>query len=122
MAKKPNTPRSQVRSALRRLWLRSRERAAALKRDDYTCKDCGRKQSRAKGKEFQVQIDHLDGVEWEAMIDYIYRHLLVSPDRLETVCPEDHKVRTALRSLWNDQGFVSLAQKKTRRAAHHDDR
>jgi len=95
--RKPTTPRSQVRSALRRLWLRSRERAAALKRDMYTCVECGRKQSKAKGREFQVEVDHLNGIEWENMIDYIFRHLLVDPKDLETVCKEQHKARTESR-------------------------
>lgn len=95
--RKLTTPRSQVRSALRKLWLRSRERAAALKRDGYTCQECDRKQSKAKGREFAVEVDHLDGISWESMLDYIYRHLLVSPDRLETVCKEDHAKRTEFR-------------------------
>lgn len=95
--RKPTTPRSQVRSALRRLWLRSRERQAALKRDCYTCQECGQKQSKAKGRELSVEVDHLDGIEWENILDYIYRHLLVSPDRLETVCKADHIIRTAIR-------------------------
>jgi 5-methylcytosine-specific restriction endonuclease McrA len=94
MKKKPQTPRSQVRSALRRLWLRSRERAAALKRDKYTCQECGVKQSKAKGRRVDVEVDHLDGInDWERMIDYIYRHLLVPPERLETVCKKDHEIR-----------------------------
>jgi 5-methylcytosine-specific restriction endonuclease McrA len=83
---------------LRRLWLRSRERQAALKRDGYKCQDCGAKQSRAKGREVFVEVDHLDGIEWEQMIDYVYRHLLVDPKKLETVCKQDHKVRTASRA------------------------
>lgn len=95
--KKPQTPRSQVRSALRRLWLRSRERAATLKRDGYKCQNCGVKQSRAKGRQVFVEVDHLEGIEWEKMIDYVYRHLLVSPNQLETVCKEHHKARTEFR-------------------------
>jgi len=87
----PTTPRSKVKAALRQLWLRSRERAAALKRDSYTCQECGKKQSKAKGKEQAVEVHHLNGIEWENIIDYIFRHLLVSPDALETVCPECHK-------------------------------
>jgi 5-methylcytosine-specific restriction endonuclease McrA len=97
MNRKLATPRSQVRSALRKLWLGSRERAAALKRDGYTCQECGQKQSRAKGREFAVEVDHLQGIEWEQMIDYIYRHLLVKPVFLETVCKDDHAKRTEFR-------------------------
>ncbi len=90
--RKPVTPRSQVRSALRRLWLRSRERAEALKRDHYTCQDCGKKQSRAKGREFSVEVHHLDGhVDWEKIIDYVRRHLLVEVKALETLCKDCHE-------------------------------
>ena len=89
-----STPRSQVRSALRKLWLRSRERQAALKRDKYSCQFCGKKQSRAKGREVYVEVNHLDGIEWENIIAYIYRHLLVDPSRLEVLCKEDHEKET----------------------------
>ena len=86
------TPRSRVRAALRALWLRSRERAAAIKRDSYTCQCCGRKQSKAKGKEFAVQVHHKEGIaNWEYLIDEVYEHLLCHPDNLITICPECHK-------------------------------
>lgn len=106
MRRKPTTPRSQVRSALRRLWLRSRERATALKRDGYTCQDCGAKQSRAKGKVVKVEVDHLAGVEWEKMIGYIYRHLLVDPNGLKTVCVPCHKDRTEERQRLEEDTTV----------------
>jgi len=86
----PHTPRSRVRSALRQLWLRSRERAAALKREGYCCEGCGRKQSRAKGREFKIEVHHLDGIEWERVIDYVYRHILCEPSRLEVMCLDCH--------------------------------
>jgi predicted HNH restriction endonuclease len=86
-----STPRSKVRAALRQLWLRSRERLAALKREGYSCEECGKKQSRAKGKEIYVEVHHLDGIEWEKMIDYIFRHLLVDPAKLSVMCKECHK-------------------------------
>ena len=86
-----STPRSRVRSSLRKLWLTSRERAAALKREGYCCEECHRKQSKAKGKEIAVEVHHLNGVEWEKMIDYIYRHLLVNPIALGVLCPDCHK-------------------------------
>ena len=95
--RKRTTPRSQVRATLRQLWLRSRERAAAIKRDGYTCVDCSAKQSKAKGREIAVEVDHLDGIVWEQMIDYIFRHLLVPPERLETVCKPCHAKRTEFR-------------------------
>ncbi len=101
MRRKPTTPRSQVRSALRQLWLRSRERAAAIKRDKYTCQECGVKQSKAKGREIKVEVDHLNGIVWEQMIDYIYRHLLVDPGYLETVCKGCHAERTRVRKEVN---------------------
>ncbi len=89
--KLPNTPRSKVRAALRQLWLRSRERAAALKRDKYTCQSCGRKQSKAKGKEFSVQVHHKEGVaNWDVIIDSVFNNLLCGPEYLETMCKGCH--------------------------------
>ena len=77
--------------------MRSRERQAALKRDNYSCVECGIKQSRAKGKEVFVEVDHINGIIWEKILDYIFRHLLVPPEQLETVCKEHHKQRTEAR-------------------------
>ena len=89
--KKPITPRSQIRSALRRLWLRSRERALRLRLDNYTCQGCFKKQSKAKGKEFFVEVHHRVGVvNWDYIINEIYKELLVSPDKLVTLCPRCH--------------------------------
>ena len=91
MGKKlPHTPNSRIKSALHQLWLRSRERASALKRDKYTCQSCERKQSTAKGKEFKVQVHHVDGVKWDEMIKYIRERLLVNPEDMTTLCRECH--------------------------------
>ena len=87
----PYTPRSRIRSALRQLWLRSRERQAAIKRDGYTCRDCGRKQSRAKGAEFYVEVHHVEGIQnWEAVIDAVYKFILCNPSELKTLCEDCH--------------------------------
>ena len=88
--KRPQTPRTQVRAALRALWLRSRERAAALKREQNTCECCGKKQSVAKDHVVKVEVHHNNGIEWDALIDYVYRHLLCSPDDLTVFCKECH--------------------------------
>ena len=92
MGKKiPTTPRSRVRSSLRQLWLRSRERQAALKRDKYTCQECGKKQTKRKGFEVKVQVHHLsEDMDWERLIDYVYRHLLCDPKGLQTLCEKCH--------------------------------
>ena len=91
--RKPVTPRSQVRSVLRQLWLRSRERQAALKREFYTCEICGGKRSTARGKEFDVEVHHRGGIDWDGIIDMIISRMLPDPAELEVVCPECHKKR-----------------------------
>lgn len=91
-ARQPYTPKSQIRSALRRLFLRSRERAARLKADGYTCQLCGRKQSRAKGREVFVECHHLEGVEnWDEIFRVIYEYLLCGKDKLQTLCQSCHE-------------------------------
>jgi predicted HNH restriction endonuclease len=92
MGKKlPYTPNSQIRSALRQLWMRSRERAAALKRDGYSCQVCGAKQSKAKGHEVKVEVHHKNGCEWDAVIAAVREYLLCNPDELEVLCVDCHK-------------------------------
>src|SRR5215471_2832460 len=104
MKKSPRTPRSQVRSALRRyIWLRSRERYAALKRDGFACVECGvKKKDGAK-----LEVDHLDGIDMEKIIDYIFAHLIPPPERLETVCKRDHAERTQWRRAM-EKDFVKI--------------
>ncbi len=85
------TPRSKVRSALRQLWLRSREHSKALKNANYTCERCGVKQSKAKGKEVRVEVHHIYGIDWEYIIDEIYKEILCSPVHLEVLCEKCHK-------------------------------
>ena len=92
MKKLEYTPRSQIRSALRQLWLRSRERAAVLKASNYTCRECGVKQSRAKGKEVKIEVHHQEGVcNWEKIFEIIYSELLCNPKMLRVLCPDCHK-------------------------------
>lgn len=89
------TPKSQITDLLRKLWLRSVERRTALKRDKYTCVSCGRKQSKAKGQEFKVQVHHKAGVHnWDNIIEVIRKDLLCAPNELETLCKDCHDKKT----------------------------
>jgi len=89
--KKPWTPRSRVKNALRQLWLRSRERQAATKRDGYACRKCGIKQSKAAGREVFITVHHIYGIDWEALVDLIYERLLVPAEHQVTLCKSCHE-------------------------------
>lgn len=86
------TPRSRVKGMLRQIFLRSRERANALKRDKYTCQECGVKQSVKKGFKQKVHVHHKNGIDvWNEIITLIYKELLCDVDDLITLCPKCHK-------------------------------
>jgi predicted HNH restriction endonuclease len=76
MKRKPTTPRSKIRSALRQLWMRSRERAAALKGTGYCCAECGIKQSVAKGREVKMQVHHDPQIDWDGIAEIIETRIL----------------------------------------------
>ena len=82
-------PKAMARAALRSAWLKSPQRAEALKRDKYTCQSCFRKKSVAKGKEFKVQVHHLDTLQWHLIDDFV-EQLFCSSDRLTTLCKVCH--------------------------------
>ena len=86
----PTTPKSQIKNALRQIWLRSRERAAALKRDNYSCQICGKKQSVAKGREVKVHVHHINEIDWDGVVELIIDRLLPDPSELKTYCKECH--------------------------------
>lgn len=98
------TPNSMIKSALRKLFLRSRERAKRLKDDKYTCQICGAKQSRAKGKEVYVEVHHKqNGINnWDKIYAVIREELLCGPENLETLCRECHKKETENGKKGND--------------------
>lgn len=85
-----HTPNSRIRQAIRQLWLRSRERAQALKNQNYTCRQCGKKQSSAKGREFKVEVHHRYGIDWDGVLEFIRERVLQTPDKLEVLCKECH--------------------------------
>lgn len=88
--KLPTTPRSRIKAALRQVWLRSRERAAAIKRERNTCERCGAKGSQAKGREVKICVHHRKGISWEGVVDLIIARMLPDPDELEVLCTICH--------------------------------
>lgn len=85
----------QIRNALRMLWLRSRERSEALKRDHYSCVRCGIHQSSSKSAPQKIEVHHKEGVgNWDAIIELIQKELLCDPDLLECLCPYCHRSET----------------------------
>ena len=91
--KSKRTSNARITSAIRQLWLRSPERSEALKRDGYSCVECGVKQSKAKGKEQKVEVHHINGITWGRVHRVVRQDVLCPPDELETLCPECHKNR-----------------------------
>jgi predicted HNH restriction endonuclease len=88
--KKPVTPASTIKSALGTIWLRSRERAEAVRLAGNTCQCCNKKGNAAKGREVVINVHHLEGAEWDKIIAYIRRVLLVDPSKLAVVCKSCH--------------------------------
>jgi 5-methylcytosine-specific restriction endonuclease McrA len=98
------TPNSAIKAALRALWLRSRERAAAIKRDEYTCSRCGAKQSKAKGREVLVEVHHKEGVmNWNEIYRVIRQYLLCGPENMETLCKDCHKMETLCKDCHKEE-------------------
>jgi len=86
------TPDYRIRRELRMLWLKSRERSAALKRAKYCCEICGVKRSEAKGKEQPIEVHHKEGIEnWDKVIKTIREEILCEPEKLICVCPRCHQ-------------------------------
>jgi predicted HNH restriction endonuclease len=85
------TKKTHIVRGLRQIWLRSAERAEALKRDGYTCQVCKRKQTMKKGQEFKVQVHHKAGIgNWDRVIEVIREEILCDPNQLQTLCKECH--------------------------------
>jgi hypothetical protein len=88
--RKPISTNSWIKSNLRRMFLRSSEHSAAMKRTNYCCEICGTKQSKAKGREVSVHVHHIDGVDWPSLCAEVRRTLLCDPSRMRPLCKKDH--------------------------------
>jgi len=86
---------SKIRNVLRRLWMWSKERTYVLKANDRRCAECGRKNSKAKGKECKVEVHHINGINWKKIFQVLREELFVSPDKLIPLCVECHDKKHA---------------------------
>jgi predicted HNH restriction endonuclease len=87
----PYTPRSQIVSAIRKVWLRSRERAQTIKQTGGRCCLCDVKQSSAKGKEMKLAVHHAKHrPDWDRVIAVIREEVLQTPEDLWPLCPCCH--------------------------------
>jgi len=89
------TPDARIKSALRMLWLRSKERSECLKKANYECSKCGVHASVAKDNVVKIEVHHKHGIlNWDEIYKVIRAQLLVSGDKLECLCKECHKKET----------------------------
>lgn len=79
------TPRYRIVAMLRKLWLWSPERRAALKRDKQ-CLTCGSTES--------LQVHHCVHPDWTHIIEIIQKELLCDVSKLETHCKDCHAALT----------------------------
>lgn len=93
------TPRGKVRAMLSQIFLRSRERTAALKAAGNRCSACDTKfrhKATRNGPECKAQVHHLDGGGIDVVTDLIFTRLLCAPDRLQPLCAPCHEAETRL--------------------------
>lgn len=84
------TLRSRIKGELRRLFVKSNERSEAMKREHYTCQICKRKQTTKKGCELKVECHHVNGINWDKLIDVIQSMLLCDASELQVLCVDCH--------------------------------
>jgi len=106
--KPPVTPPSIIKHLLRLAWLQSRERRECLRLAGYTCQTCGKKHSRAKGREVTVECHHQDGIDWDELVRIVKERLFQTPDRLQALCVECHKKEEAAQRLRKDLESMSM--------------
>lgn len=98
------TSDSVIKSAVRTLWLRSKERRAAIRDQGNRCRRCNAKESSRKGAEVAIEVHHLKGeIDWPKVIKFIREEVLVDPSELELLCGTCHhlahgKVKKKMRS------------------------
>ena len=101
--------KTKTLSALRMIWLRSRERGDAIKETDRRCCCCGVRQSAAKGREAALTVHHLHRPNWERILTVIKEELFSEPVYLWPMCNECHEdLHFAEDEGIDDFEFISL--------------
>lgn len=91
------TPNGKIKAALRMLFLRSRERARAMKEGGYTCSLCGKKQSKRKEATVLCEVHHKEGVcNWQTIYEVIREQLLCDPSKMQVLCKDCHALKERL--------------------------
>ena len=75
---------------LRRLWMWSKERKAGEDKTGKCCAYCGKKKSKAKGRECRIDVHHINGINWTKILTAVREELLCDPTKLTPLCVECH--------------------------------
>lgn len=85
------TSNSTIVNCIRRLWLYSKERKAAVKDQNNRCQRCATKGIKNRFEEIVIQVHHRKGeINWEKIINFIREEVLVDPSELELLCGKCH--------------------------------
>lgn len=84
--KKQETKKAKIIAVLRRMFWYSKERAAALKRDQYICKICSAK----KIDGVKLNVHHVRNVDFDKIVKLIRKELLCDHVNLITMCNSCH--------------------------------
>ena len=76
------TPNSQIRSVIRKLWLKSRE-ANKMRALHKECEMCGSTE--------HLEIHHLGEIDWDRIFFVIREEIL--NDKLQMLCADCHKIK-----------------------------
>jgi hypothetical protein len=83
------TPRSQVKSGMRNIWMRSRERGTAMKLAKRACSCCGAKKVVAT-PDVRLEVYHDNGINWDGVVDLFFERVLQRPEDYTVLCKECH--------------------------------
>lgn len=111
---KQRTRPCDIRSMVRKLWMWSPERRAALKMYDNHCAECGVKASKSKSHPVVLEVHHVEPIAKavEEIIRLFFAHILVPPDKLRPLCPSCHALEHEKAVDITDAEVLSCAATK----------